>query len=194
MKDSRRKSRYSSRIFYRKKAPTISRQKRDRYFLAELRQQKVTCLLKSFQEIFYNKKKIRSQITKSLAYLPNYKAKSGLATNYALCKLAASHLVRLTLLERKQAVNALLQVKKSINKFELGSEVDFGERHHTGSRETYFYEAAYDYFEDCHGQSKGFTVSKTTFKCKPLPNPIPVQKNGQCHLSDISSCVKNTNW
>ena len=99
--------------------------------------------------------------------------------------------MRLTLLERKRAANALLCIKKAINKLELGSEADFGERHHTSSRETYFYEVAYDYFEDCHNQSEGFTVSKNSFRCKPLPNPIPVQENGLCHLSDISSCVKN---
>ena len=191
LQKSRRKSRYSSKIFYRKKALTITKQRRDRYCLAEPRQQKVTCLLKSFQEIFYSKKKIRSQIMKGLEYLPSIKAKSGLATNYGLCKLAASHLVRLSLLERKRAANAPLQKKKAINKLELGSEADFGERYHTSSRETYFYEAAYDYFEDCHSQSEGFTADKNPFKCKPLPNPIPVQENGKCHLSDISSCVKN---
>ena len=129
---------------------------------------------------------------KYLDYLPNCKAKKGLATSYALCKLAASHLVRLSLLERKRAANALLQTKKAINKLELSSEADFGERYHTSSRETYFYEAAYDYFEDGHGQSEGFTAGNDTFKCKPLPNPIPVQENGQCHLSDISSCIKIT--
>ena len=192
LQKSRRKSRYSSRIVYRKKASIISRQHRDRYCLAEPRQQKITCLLKSFQDAFYSKKKIRSQIMKSLEYLPSIKAKKGLATNYALCKLAASHLVRLTLLESKRAANALLCIKKkAINKLELGSEADFGECHHTSSRETYFYEAAYDYFEDCRDQSEGFTVSKNSFRCKPLPNPIPVQENGLCHLSDISSCVKN---
>ena len=111
---------------------------------------------------------------KCLDYLPNYKAKNGLATSYALCKLAASHLVRLSLLECKRAANALLQIKKAINKLELGSEADFGECYHTSSRETYFYEAAYDYFEDCHGQSEGFSAGKDTFKCKPLPSPIPV--------------------
>ena len=189
LQKSRRKSRYSSRIVYRKKASIVSRQKRDRYCLAEPRQQKITCLLKSFQDAFYSKKEIKSQIMKSLEHLPSTKAKKGLATNYALCKLAASHLVRLTLLERKRAANALLCIKKAINKLELGSEADFGERHHTSSRETYFYEAAYDYFEDCGGQSEGFTVSKNSFRCKPLPNPV--QENGLCHLSDISSCVKN---
>ena len=75
---------------------------------------------------------------KSLDCLPNCKAEKGQATNYPLCKLAASHLVRLSLLERKRAANALLQKKKAINKLELGSEADFGERHHTSSRETYF--------------------------------------------------------
>ena len=193
LKSSRRKSRYSSKMFYRKQAPTISRQRKDRYCLAEPKQQKITCLLKTFQDVFYNKKKIRSQLMKSLDCLPNYKVKKGQATSYALCKLAASHLVRLSLLERKRAANALLQKKKAINKLELGSEADFGERYHTISRETYFYEAAYDYFEVCHySQSNGFSVNMHSYKCKPLPNPIPVQENGQCHLSDISSCVKTS--
>ena len=102
-----------------------------------------------------------------------------------------SHLLRLTLLERKRAANALTQIKKAINKLELCSETDFGEHHHTRSTEPYFYEAAYDYFEDSYAQSEDFTVSKETFKCKPLPNPIPVQENGLCHLSDISSCIEN---
>ena len=88
LQKSRRKSRYSSMIVHRKKASIISRQKRDRYCLAEPRQQKITCLLKSFQDAFYSKKKIRSQIMNSLEYLPNIKAKQGLATNYALCKLS----------------------------------------------------------------------------------------------------------
>ena len=127
---------------------------------------------------------------KSLDGLPTYKVKKGQATNYALCKLAASHLVRLSLLERKRAVNTFLQVKRGINKLELGSEADFGKCYHTTSREPYFYEAAYDYFEGCNGQAKGFNVN--TFKCKALPNPIPVQENGHCHLSDISSCITST--
>ena len=190
IESSRRKSKYASRIFYRKNAPIISRQKRDSYFLAEPRQQKITCLLKVFQDIFYSNKKVRSQIMKSLDGLPMYKVKKGQATNYALCKLAASHLVRLSLLERKRAVNTFLQVKRGINKLELGSEADFGKCYNTTSREPYFYEAAYDYFEGCNGQAKGFNVN--TFKCKALPNPIPVQENGHCHLSDISSCIKST--
>ena len=99
--------------------------------------------------------------------------------------------MRLTLQERKRAANALLCIKKEINKLELGSEADFGERHHTSSRETYFFEAAYDYFEDCRDRSEGFNASKNySFRCKPLPNPIPEQENGLCHLSDISNCVK----
>ena len=130
LQKSPRKSRYSSRIVYSKKALIISRQHRDRYCLAEPRQLKITCLLKSFQDAFYSKKEIRSQIMKSLEHLPSTKAKKGLATNYALCKLAASHLVRLTLLECKQTANTLLCIKKAINKLELGSEADFGERHH----------------------------------------------------------------
>ena len=193
LKSSRRKSRYSSRMFYRKQAPAISRQRKDRYCLAEPKQLKITCLLRTFQDVFYNKKKIRSQLMKSLDCLPNYKVKKGQATSYALCKLAASHLVRLSLLEQKRAANALLQKKKAINKLELGSEADFGESHHTSSKETYFYEAAYDYFEVCHySQSKGFSVNTHSYKCKPLSNPIPVQENGQCHLFDISSCVKTS--
>ena len=66
IESNRRKSKYASRIFYRKNAPIISRQRRDSYFLAEPRQQKITCLLKVFQDIFYSKKKIRSQIMKVL--------------------------------------------------------------------------------------------------------------------------------
>ena len=198
IKSSRRKSKFSSTVFYRKRVSLITRQRRERYCLAEPRQQKVTCLLKSFQDIFYSAKKIRSQIMKSLESLPNSSNKKGQATNYALCKLAASHLVRLSLLERKTAVTSLLRTKKAVSNLELDSEADFGGRNHTVSREPFFYEAAYDYFDNlscCIPKSQsslysnGFISRKTTFKCKPLPNPIPVQENGQCHLSDISNSI-----
>ena len=96
--------------------------------------------------------------------------------------------MRLSLLERERAVNTFLQTKNAIDKLELTSEVDFEECYHTTSREPYFYEAAYDEDLPCYGQS-GFIVNN---KCKPLPNPIPVKENGQCHLSDISSCVQST--
>ena len=47
---------------------------------------------------------------KGLDSLPNNcKPNKGLATTFALCKLAASHLMRLSLVARKKAVTTLLK-------------------------------------------------------------------------------------
>ena len=194
LENCRRKSRKSSKLSYRKKTTTISRQRRDKYHLAEPRQQKITCLIKSFEDIFFGTKKVRSQIVKGSDSLPNCKPKKGPATSYAFCKLAASHLVRLSLVERKKAVTTLLKVKKCMIELTLDSEADFGKRSHDPYREPYFYDAAYN-FEHLSERVKSSLQHNDgvhTYKYKPLPSPISVEENGQCHLSDIQCSVQGS--
>ena len=126
---------------------------------------------------------------KGLDSLPNCKPKKGPATSYVLCKLAASHLVRLSLVVRKKAVTTLLKVKKCMIELTLGSEADFGKRSHDTYREPFFYDAAYN-FEHLNKRVKiQYDGKEHAYKCKPLPSPIAVQENGQCHLSDIQCYV-----
>ena len=80
----------------------------------------------------------------SLRSIPNWNAsQNNKARKHAACKLAASHLVRISLNARRKAVAGLLGVKRDVMDAPLTCIKDLGDRWHTDSREPYFYEAGY---------------------------------------------------
>ena len=95
-------------LTYHKRAATVRSGKRDRYSLAEPKKQGVTCLIKHFQDILYNKK----VVSKIMMGLKKLNIEKGPAGRYAVCKLASGHLVRLDLQVRRKAVGTTLSAKK----------------------------------------------------------------------------------
>ena len=166
--DSRKRSRLKSSRSYQKRAKDVLKRRTDTYNLAEPKNQKVTSLLKEFQDTFHGKKDVVSKIKEGLEKLSHLELKKSVNASYAACKLAASHLIRLVLQIRRKAVRTLLGIKREVSGLQLDSEADFGECKHSVSREPYFSEAAY-YVE-------------------PLPGPIAVAANGQCLLPDVKYC------
>ena len=115
-----------------------------------------------------------------------------------LCKLASSHLVRLSLLARKEAVTTLLKVKKNILELTLQNKADFGECKHEVCREPYFYDSAYNFehltIKTVANQQGDDNLANTehSYKPRPLPSPIVVQEDGKCYLFDIQCHVQSS--
>ncbi len=92
------------------------------------------------------------------------------AHKHTACKLAASHLVRISLDERRKAVAHLLAVKIDVmDQSRLTCVRDFGDRCHTDCREPYFYEAGYthDHLPECT-YTVAYPVSRRQCTTSPL--------------------------
>ncbi len=102
------------------------------------------------QDVFVQSEELTDCILEGLRKIPNWNSSpNNVALEHAACKLAASHLVRISLDTRRKAVADLLGVKRDVMDAPLTCISDFGDRWHTDCREPYFYEAGYTLTTTC---------------------------------------------
>ncbi len=136
------------------------------------------------QDVFVQSEELTDCILEGLRKIPNWNSSpNNVALEHAACKLAASHLVRISLDTRRKAVADLLGVKRDVMDAPLTCISDFGDRWHTDCREPYFYEAGYthDHLPECT-YTRG--VPSIEEPVHDLPTPIQVKIDGTCQLSD----------
>ena len=90
----------------------------------------------------------------------------------AVCKKAASHLVRTSLQARRRAVYTILDTKKKVMDKDLRGRQGFSHTWHYSCWELYFYEAGYTW---------DHLSGKSPYK---IP-PVGVKEDGSCLASDI---------
>ncbi len=148
----RKKSSQTSRVSYKRRAKAFNARRKQKYPLAEPNDQVMHSLRTSLEDVFTKSKVLTKCILEGLAKIPNWKdGKNKAAQKFTACKLAASHLVRLSLADRRKAVACLLGVKRDVMDQRFTCIKDFGLRCHTDCREPYFYEAGYthDHLPEC---------------------------------------------
>ncbi len=143
------------------------------------------------QDVFVQSEELTDCILEGLRKIPNWNSSpNNVALEHAACKLAASHLVRISLDTRRKAVADLLGVKRDVMDAPLTCISDFGDRWHTDCREPYFYEAGYthDHLPKCT-YTRG--VPSIEEPVHDLPTPIQVKIDGTCQLA-LTYCSQST--
>ena len=176
MKDldkSRTKTRHTSKKYYRKRSSLVRTQRRARYTLAEPRGDITVTLEVHFQREFLEDPDILEAII--FGFEKEHKVTNQVRTSAyenAVCKKAASHLVRTSLQARRHAVYTILDTKKKVINKDLRGRQDFGHTRHYSCWEPFYYEAGYTW---------DYLSGDSPYK---LP-PIAVKEDGSCSASDI---------
>ena len=111
----RKKSLLTSKASHKRRAKAFNRRRKLKHQLAEPTQQVMHSLTTSLQDTFVKSKVLTNCILESLKSIPNWNAsQNNKARKHAACKLAASHLVRISLNARRKAVAGLLGVKRDV--------------------------------------------------------------------------------
>ena len=111
----RKKSSKTSKASYKRRAKAFNQRRKQKYQLAEPTQQVMHSVTTRLQDVFVQSEELTDCILEGLRKIPNWNSSpNNVALEHAACKLAASHLVRISLDARRKAVAGLLGVKRDV--------------------------------------------------------------------------------